>query len=40
MRRCAPLPLALLLAGCMLGPNYHRPAVDAPGRLSRGDRRR
>jgi multidrug efflux system outer membrane protein len=30
MRRCAPLPLALLLAGCMLGPNYHRPTVDAP----------
>lgn len=30
MRRCAPLPLALLLAGCMLGPNYRRPAVDAP----------
>ena len=31
MRRCAPLALAPLLAGCMLGPNYHRPAVDIPG---------
>ncbi len=30
MRRCAPLALALLLTGCMLGPNYHRPAIDTP----------
>jgi outer membrane protein, multidrug efflux system len=30
MRRCAPVALALLLAGCMLGPNYHRPAIDTP----------
>jgi outer membrane protein, multidrug efflux system len=30
MKRCAPLPLSLLLAGCMLGPNYHRPAIDTP----------
>ena len=27
---CAGFLLAALLAGCMLGPNYERPAVDAP----------
>jgi multidrug efflux system outer membrane protein len=31
------LTFALLLAGCMVGPNYKRPAVDAPG-VYRGDR--
>jgi len=30
MRRLAVLVLGLPLAGCMMGPNYHRPAVDAP----------
>jgi multidrug efflux system outer membrane protein len=30
------LTFALLLAGCMVGPNYKRPAVDAPG-VYRGD---
>ena len=24
------VPLALVLAGCVIGPDYHRPAVDAP----------
>jgi outer membrane protein, multidrug efflux system len=28
--RCAPVAMALLLAGCMLGPNYHRPAIETP----------
>ena len=31
MRTCALLAFGLLLAGCMLGPNYRRPAIDAPG---------
>ena len=31
MRACAPLTCSLLLAGCMVGPNYQRPAIDAPG---------
>src|SRR3990172_1341793 len=31
MRRTAiVVAVAALLAGCMLGPNYQRPAVDAP----------
>jgi outer membrane protein, multidrug efflux system len=30
------LAFGLLLAGCMLGPNYQRPAIDAP-RAYRGD---
>lgn len=33
MRRSAAAAIALLLAGCMLGPNYHRPAVDTPARF-------
>jgi outer membrane protein, multidrug efflux system len=28
----ASLALALLLAGCALGPNYHRPVVDVPAK--------
>ena len=36
MRALAPLAFGLLLAGCMLGPNYRRPAIDAPG-VYRGD---
>jgi len=28
--RLAPLACALLLGGCMVGPNYHRPQVDVP----------
>ena len=36
MRRFALLTLGLLLAGCMVGPNYQRPAIDAPGAY-RGD---
>jgi outer membrane protein, multidrug efflux system len=36
MRALAPLVFGLLLAGCMLGPNYRRPAIDAPGAY-RGD---
>ena len=31
MRTFAPLAFGLLLAGCMLGPNYRRPPIDAPG---------
>jgi outer membrane protein, multidrug efflux system len=31
------LTVGLLLAGCMLGPNYQRPAIDAPGSY-RGDK--
>jgi multidrug efflux system outer membrane protein len=38
MRACALLLSGLLLAGCMLGPNYQRPAIDAPGAY-RGDSR-
>jgi outer membrane protein, multidrug efflux system len=30
MRRFAPVAVSLLLTGCMLGPNYHRPAIDTP----------
>jgi multidrug efflux system outer membrane protein len=30
------LTFGLLLAGCMVGPNYQRPAIDAPG-VYRGD---
>jgi len=26
-----PLAFSLLLTGCAIGPNYHRPAVDVPG---------
>jgi outer membrane protein, multidrug efflux system len=36
MRACTLLAFGLLLAGCMLGPNYQRPAIDAPGAY-RGD---
>jgi multidrug efflux system outer membrane protein len=31
MRAFTALTVALLLAGCMVGPDYHRPAIDAPG---------
>jgi multidrug efflux system outer membrane protein len=31
MRTFTLLTFALLLAGCMVGPNYRRPAIDAPG---------
>jgi outer membrane protein, multidrug efflux system len=30
VRLLALLTLGLLLSGCLVGPNYHRPAVDAP----------
>lgn len=30
MRRFIPFSLAVLLTGCMLGPNYRRPALDIP----------
>ncbi len=36
MRCFALLTFGLLLAGCMVGPNYQRPAIDAPGAY-RGD---
>ena len=36
MRACICLVLGLLLAGCLLGPNYKRPPVEAPGAY-RGD---
>ena len=36
MRACISLTFGLLLAGCMVGPNYKRPAIDAPG-VYRGD---
>jgi multidrug efflux system outer membrane protein len=31
VRAFALLAVGLLLAGCMVGPNYQRPAIDAPG---------
>jgi multidrug efflux system outer membrane protein len=31
VRAFAFLAFGLLLAGCMVGPNYQRPAIDAPG---------
>ena len=31
MRTCVSLAFGLLLAGCMVGPNYQRPPIDAPG---------
>src|SRR5580692_7733337 len=31
VRAFTALTFALLLAGCMVGPNYQRPAIDAPG---------
>jgi outer membrane protein, multidrug efflux system len=37
MRTCASLAFGLLLAGCMVGPNYQRPPIDAPG-VYRDDR--
>ena len=33
--RCLPLLLFLLLAGCAVGPNYKRPAVDTPNAYHR-----
>ena len=36
MRVFASLAFGLLLAGCMVGPNYRRPPIDAPG-VYRGD---
>lgn len=30
MRASIAISLALLLAGCTVGPNYHRPAIDTP----------
>jgi outer membrane protein, multidrug efflux system len=36
VRACICLILGLLLAGCLLGPNYKRPPVQAPGAY-RGD---
>jgi len=36
VKACICLILGLLLAGCLLGPNYKRPPVDAPGAY-RGD---
>ena len=36
VRACICLVLGLLLAGCLLGPNYKRPPVEAPGAY-RGD---
>lgn len=30
MRRLVPLAAALTLCGCLVGPNYHRPAVNLP----------
>jgi outer membrane protein, multidrug efflux system len=37
MRTYASLAFGLLLAGCMVGPNYQRPPIDAPG-VYRDDR--
>ena len=36
MRACLSLTFGLLLAGCMVGPDYKRPPVEAPG-VYRGD---
>lgn len=30
--KALPLSLALLLEGCLVGPNYHRPSVPTPGK--------
>ena len=30
-RRLCSVAAALLLAGCAVGPDYHRPALDVPG---------
>ncbi|HSZ10286.1 MAG TPA: efflux transporter outer membrane subunit [Steroidobacteraceae bacterium] len=38
MRACVSLMLGLLLAGCMVGPDYKRPPVETPG-VYRGDSR-
>jgi multidrug efflux system outer membrane protein len=38
VRAFAFLAFGLLLSGCMLGPNYKRPAIDAPG-VYHGDSR-
>ena len=38
MRTFALLTFALLLAGCMVGPDYQRPAIDAPGAYRGGSR--
>ena len=38
MRGFAFLSFGLLLSGCMVGPNYQRPPIDAPG-VYRGDTR-
>jgi outer membrane protein, multidrug efflux system len=36
VRACIAVILGLLLAGCLVGPNYKRPPVEAPG-VYRGD---
>jgi multidrug efflux system outer membrane protein len=38
VRTLASLTFGLVLAGCMVGPNYKRPSIDAPG-VYRGDSR-
>lgn len=37
MRPLALLTFAVLLAGCAVGPNYKRPAIDAPGAYRTGN---
>jgi len=34
MRRCAAIAVALALAGCMVGPDYRRPATELPETFS------
>ena len=36
MKRWLLAPVAVLLTGCAMGPNYHRPAVTLPGEFRNG----
>ena len=37
MRRAAFMTLATLLAGCAVGPDYSRPAIEMPGQYASPD---
>lgn len=30
VKKLTPICLVLLLSGCMVGPDYHRPSADVP----------
>ena len=38
MRRLMALALTLVLAGCTVGPDYARPAIDVPQAFDNADR--